>query len=191
MDLRLTAMDIYHKLDEFRKTFRGFDPNEVESYLEVVARAFEEINRENEILKNRIANMEEQIDEYRKKEESVHLALLRLQKFVEDTEDAAKKETELRIREAKIQAEQIVREAQEKANKIREDTLRLQSEKEKFIAEYRAFLHTQLKLISEIDTEDIEYYEETEEPFDTSSEAERRNGVSQITVEKAQLPGPD
>ena len=178
MYLRLTAMDIYQQ--EFRKIFRGFDPNEVESFLEVVARAFEEINHENETLKNRIANLEEQIEEYRKKEESVHLALLRLQKFVEDTEDSAKKETELRIREAKIQAGQIIREAQDKANKIREDIFRLQNEKEKFIAEYAAFLHTQLKIISEIEKEDIEYYEEAGEPFD-----------EEVIPEKAQLPGPE
>jgi len=189
MDLRLTAIDIYQQ--EFKKIFRGFDPIEVENFLDVVARAFEEINHENEMLKNQIANMEGQIEGYQKKEESVHLALLRLQKFVENTEDAAKKETELRIREAKIQAEQIIRQAQERANQIREDILRLQSEKEKFIAEYTAFLHTQLKLISAIEKEDIEYYEEAEESFDARSEAERRNDVSEITVEKAQLPVPE
>jgi len=171
-------MDIYQK--EFRKIFRGFDPDEVENFLEVVARGFEDIKHENETLKNRMANREEQIEEYRKKEESVHSALLRLQKFVEDTEDAAKKETELRIREAKIQGEQIIREAQDKANKIREDILRLQSEKERFIAEYTVFLRTQLKLISEIEKEDIEYYEETEEPFD-----------EEVIPEQAQLPGPE
>jgi len=52
-------------------------------------------------------------------------------------------------------------------------------------------LHTQLKLISAIEKEDIEYYEEAEESFDARSEAERRNDVSEITVEKAQLPVPE
>ena len=65
--------------------------------------------------------------------------------------------TELIVREAKIQAEQIVREANEKTNKIREEIFQLKTEKERFIAGYRAFLQTQLKLITDIEGQSALY----------------------------------
>ena len=64
--MRLTALDIYQQ--DFRKRFRGFDTNEVESFLEVLARDFEELTQDNSSLRNRSTTLEEQIQEYRHKE---------------------------------------------------------------------------------------------------------------------------
>ncbi|MBC8456648.1 MAG: DivIVA domain-containing protein [Deltaproteobacteria bacterium] len=148
-------MDIYQQ--QFGKSFRGYNTDEVESFLEVVARGYEEISKENAILSSRVSSLEEQLQEYQNKEQRIHDSLLQLQKFVENSEDTAQKETELIVREAKIHAEQIVREANEKANKIREEIFQLETEKEHFIAGYRAFLQTQLKLITDIEGQSALY----------------------------------
>jgi cell division initiation protein len=145
----LTALDIYQQ--EFKRVFRGYDPDEVESFLELVAASFEQMTRENSMLKNRIAALEEKVEEYRKKEESLRETLLSVQKFEESTKTAAQRESELIIKQAELEAERIIREAEEKANTIREEINRLKNLKERFIAEYRALLQTHYELLMEME----------------------------------------
>lgn len=145
----LTALDIYQQ--EFKRVFRGYDPDEVESFLEVVAASFEHLNRENGVLKAKIASLEEKIEEYRKTEESLRETLLSVQRFEESTKNALQRESELTMKQARMEAERIVNEAEEKANKIREEINRLKNMKERFIAEYRALLQTHHELLMEME----------------------------------------
>ena len=87
----LTALDIYQQ--EFKKVFRGYDPDEVESFLELVAASFEQLTRENAMLKNKVAELEEKLEEYRRKEESLRETLISVQKFEESTKIAAQRES--------------------------------------------------------------------------------------------------
>ncbi|HID57278.1 TPA: DivIVA domain-containing protein [Candidatus Poribacteria bacterium] len=145
----LTALDIYQQ--EFKRSFRGYDPDEVESFLELVAASFEQMTRENSMLKNRVAALEEKIEEYRKKEESLRETLLSVQKFEESAKTAAQRESEIIINRAKLEAQKIIHEAEEKANRIREEINRLKNLKERFIAEYRALLQTHYELLMEME----------------------------------------
>ncbi len=151
--MRLTALDIYQQ--DFRKRFRGFDTDEVESFLEVLARDFEELVQENNNLRNRITSLEEQIQEYRRKEAGIHEALLSVERYGEEARSTVERETELMIREARVQAESIIREANIKVMKIHEQITRLQHEKQRFIAQYRAALEAQKQLLHELQQMDF------------------------------------
>ncbi len=171
----LTALDIYQQ--EFKRSFRGYDPDEVESFLELVAASFEQMTRENSMLKNRIAALEEKIEEYRKKEESLRETLLSVQKFEESAKTAAQRESEIIINQAKLEAQRIIHEAEEKANRIREEINRLKNLKERFIAEYRALLQTHYELLMEMERrrKDEEELDETtlmEHPDDEGDRGE-------------------
>jgi cell division initiation protein len=58
--MRLTALDIQHQ--KFKTRLRGFDIQEVDAFLEQVTRAFEELQGENQQLKNRVERLEDEID---------------------------------------------------------------------------------------------------------------------------------
>lgn len=154
----LTALDIYQQ--EFKKVFRGYDPDEVESFLELVAASFEQLTRENAMLKNKVAELEEKLEEYRRKEESLRETLISVQKFEESTKIAAQRESELIIKRAKLEAERIIREAEEEAERIREEIERLKNLRERFIAEYKALLQTHFELLAEMERR---YRRETQE----------------------------
>lgn len=146
--MRLTALDIYQQ--DFRKRFRGFDPDEVESFLEVIARDFEELVQENSTLQNRIATLDEQLQEYRRKEADVHEALLSVERYGEEARHTADRETELMLREARLKTETIIRDAEVKAAQVEAQITRLQHEKRRFIAQYRAALDAQRALLDEL-----------------------------------------
>ena len=55
--MRLTAADI--RQQQFAvKLIRGFDPQEVDAFLEEIADDFEELARENNLLKEQLATLE-------------------------------------------------------------------------------------------------------------------------------------
>ena len=56
----LTPLDVRNKRADFKKLLRGYDPQEVDVFLEVVAERLEELVRENLTLKERTQLLQEQ-----------------------------------------------------------------------------------------------------------------------------------
>jgi DivIVA domain-containing protein len=55
---RLTPMEIFNK--DFKQAMRGYDVNEVNEFLDVVIRNYEEILKENEYLKEQLKTSKKQ-----------------------------------------------------------------------------------------------------------------------------------
>lgn len=143
--MRITPLDIQQK--QFKVKFRGFDMEEVASFLELIREELEELLRENSQLKEKVSILESQIEEYRKIEQSIRDTLMTAQKLVEDYKTNAKKEAELIIKEAEIKAEEIIREAQEKVVKIHEDIVDLKGIRRHFKEEIRRLIESHLRML--------------------------------------------
>ena len=76
MKLTLTPMDINNK--EFKKGMRGYNPDEVDDFLDEVIENYEEIYKENSSLKEKLSTLNEQLDHYRQIESTIqnHAMLL-------------------------------------------------------------------------------------------------------------------
>lgn len=151
--MKITALDIYNQ--GFRRRFRGYDCEEVDSFLEAIAKGFEELTRENKELSDQIKHLENQLEEHRRKEQGVYEALLQAHQYGEEAKSTAERESELLLREARCEADAIIRKAEDKANQIRQKMMILQHEKDRFVAEYRAFLHVQLKMLAEGEPQEL------------------------------------
>ncbi len=143
--MRITPLDIQQK--QFKVKFRGFDMEEVYSFLEIIREELEEILKENAMLKEKVAILENQIEEYRKIEQSIRDTLMTAQKLVEDYQANAKKEAELIIKEAEIKAENIIKEAQEKVVKIHEDIVDLKGIRRHFKEEIKRLIESHLRML--------------------------------------------
>jgi cell division initiation protein len=88
--------------------------------------------------------------------------LLQAHQYGEEAKSTAERESELILREAKFEANNIIRQTEDKAEAIRQEVMILQHEKERFIAEYRALLHAQLKVLSEAEQHQALDYSKTE-----------------------------
>jgi cell division initiation protein len=143
--MRITPLDIQQK--QFPMRFRGFDVDEVYSFLELVREEMEEILRENASLKEQLSRADSQIHEYRNMEITLRETLMTAQQMVEEYKTNARKEAELMIKEAELKAESSIKQAQEKVVKIHEDIVDLKGIRRHFKEEVKRLIESHLKMI--------------------------------------------
>jgi len=126
---------------------RGFDPDEVQNFLESLADEVQKINEENESLKSEVEALTEQINEYKKIEKNLQDTLLKAQENSTKSLEAAKKQTSLMLKEAELKAAQIIEKARENTNDIRNAVVNLREEKDLIIAKLKAIVNSQANLL--------------------------------------------
>jgi len=80
--MRITPMDIEQQ--EFSRSFRGYNEEEVDDFLDKIVKDYEELINENVRLNEEIEKMKERLKEFSEIEESLKGALLNAQKSAEE-----------------------------------------------------------------------------------------------------------
>lgn len=135
------------KNQEFSRTVRGYDREEVRAYLENLSDEVERIQNENSDLKSQIENLQNQVGDFKRIEKNLQTTLISAQESSSKAVESAKKQTALLIKESELKAKQIVDEAKEKANEIRDAVLKLREEKKMLVAKLKAIVETQSNLM--------------------------------------------
>ena len=105
--MRITPMDI--RQQQFTvKMFRGFDVQEVDTFLEDLAGDFETLLKENALLKEQLQALEERTRGLEDRERVLQETLVTTQKVVEDMKENARREATLTVREAELKGERMV-----------------------------------------------------------------------------------
>jgi len=143
--MRITPLDIQQK--QFTTRFRGFDMEEVDSFLELIREEMEELLRENANLREEVRRYEKQLKEYKNLEATLKDTLISTQKMVEEFKNTAKRDAELIIKEAELKAQEIIRKAQEKVVKIHEDITDLKGVRRHFKEELRRLIENHLAML--------------------------------------------
>jgi len=143
--MRITPLDIQQK--QFPMRFRGFDMDEVFSFLELIREELEELLRENASLKEQLSRADEQIKEYHNMEATLRETLMTAQQMVEEYKSNARKEAELLIKEAELKADAVIKEAQEKVVKIHEDIVDLKGIRRHFKEEVKRLIESHMRML--------------------------------------------
>jgi len=146
--IELTALDVRRKKGGFRRNLRGYDAEEVDGFLEVVAARLEALARENSRLFERGQELSATVDAFRQREQAMNEALVSAQQLRDDIRSQAQREAELRIREATAEGERIITEARKEVARLREELQLLTTQRDRFFRSYRSFLESQLAEIS-------------------------------------------
>lgn len=157
--MRITPLDIQQK--QFATKFRGFDMEEVDSFLELIREEMEELLRENANLREEAKRYEKQLKEYKNLETTLKDTLVNTQQMVEEYRNNAKKDAELIIKEAELKTEEMVKMAQEKVVKIHEDITDLKGIRRHFKEEVKRLIESHMRMLE----------------FDKEREAETPNEV--------------
>jgi cell division initiation protein len=115
--MRMTAIDIRQQQFAVR-LFRGFDPQEVDAFLEEMADDFDELTRENALLKEQLVQVEEKSRGVEGREKTLQETLITTQKIAEEFKENARREAELVLREAHLRAEKSMQDAREEHAKL-------------------------------------------------------------------------
>lgn len=140
--MALTPMDIHNK--EFAHSFRGYVVEEVNEFLDRVAKDFEQILRENIDLKDQINQLNEKMKGYQKLEETMHNAIVIAQEAAEEVKQNANREAELIRREADREAQRIVEESRYRSSRILTEHDDLFKQAQVFKMRFRSFLEAQI-----------------------------------------------
>jgi cell division initiation protein len=105
--VRITPMDIRQQQFTVRM-FRGFDVQEVDTFLEDLAADYEALLKENSLLKEQLQALEERTRGLEDREKVLQETLMTTQRVVEEMKENARREASLLVREAELQSEKIV-----------------------------------------------------------------------------------
>ena len=158
--MKLTPLEI--RKQEFRKSMRGFDPVEVQTFLEMVAEQYEQLQEENKSLSRQVLELETRLKSYQENEKTLRDTLLNLQEVKRQSEEASRRQADLQIKEAELKAMEIIESARKEAQKIRDEVQWLKTQKESFINRIRHVLVSQMELLSVMELDDVLSPEATE-----------------------------
>ena len=143
--MNITPLDITQK--QFKKVFRGLDPEEVEAFLGLVAVELEALLKDYANLNDVAQRRAEQLAEYRERERALQETLVAAQRASEEIRDSARKEAEITISDAELQAEKIVQAAHTRFLRIVDDINELKRQRIQFETNVRTLVESHTKLL--------------------------------------------
>ncbi len=153
--MKITPLDI--RKQEFKKSFKGYDKNEVDIFLEMTAKDMENLVRENKSLQEQLRELDIKIEDYKRMEKTLQDTLTSAQKTTDEIRRNARKEAEMIVKRAKMQAREILEDVTARVRDLKNQISALKSQRDGFIAQLRGFLSSQLKMLDEM--ERIKVYE--------------------------------
>jgi cell division initiation protein len=126
----------------FRVKFRGYDQEEVNRFLEEVARTVESLNRDNAGLRERLVLLEQQVTELKRAEATLSNTLMSAQSLADDVKRNAQRDAELIVKEAELKAEELFRQARIELADTQRELALLQKQRLLMVERMRATLHT-------------------------------------------------
>jgi cell division initiation protein len=143
--MNVTPLDITQK--QFRKVFRGLDPEQVEAFLGLVAVELEALLKDYANLNDDNRRKAEEIQAFRGRERALQETLVAAQKASEEIRDSARKEAEITISDAELQAEKIVQAAHTRFLRIVDDINELKRQRLQFETNVRTLVESHVKLL--------------------------------------------
>jgi cell division initiation protein len=131
-------MDIQRQ--EFARAWRGYDQEEVRTYLNIVAEEVAALQRERDSLDQQVQNMQGLLDEHRQREAILKNTLLTAQRVSEEIREVARKQSESVVREAEMQADRLLELAQAKAHDVERGILDLRGQRTALRTDVRALI---------------------------------------------------
>ncbi|HBR17688.1 MAG: hypothetical protein A3G39_02495 [Deltaproteobacteria bacterium RIFCSPLOWO2_12_FULL_43_16] len=144
--MKITPIEI--KEHKFKRSALGYDKNEVNALLGVIAEAIEEATKQNNKLEDKIKDMTAKLAEHEEREKILRETITTAQRMVEDLKNNAKKEAELIVSEAKIQAEELVKKAHERVVKVQDEIYQLKKQRLEMQTSIRTILEHHANLLN-------------------------------------------
>lgn len=136
--MNLTSKDI--KKNDFRKSLRGFDVNEVEAFLETVSNHYERLLVENKNLMEKVKSLTNDINIYKENELTLQKAIVKSQDLAEEIVNNAKRKADLIVREAELNSKKLGQDVSEDIINKRNDLEDIKVKNERLMEETKNFL---------------------------------------------------
>ena len=152
-------------MEKVNRTAHGYDPEQVNAFLDQIINQVEKIVGELKVRDERILELEEELakqdslrerlGQYQRMEDTLNKALFMAQKTSDQIKNNAYRESELIVDEAKKNANRIVNEALLKADKTEMEAATLKRNINIYKRRLAAIIEQQLELVNDIEKVDF------------------------------------
>ncbi|MBI5629166.1 MAG: DivIVA domain-containing protein [Candidatus Rokubacteria bacterium] len=146
--MRITPMDI--RQQQFTvKMFRGFDVQEVDTFLEDVAQDYEALVRENTLLKEQLQVLEDRTRGLEERERVLQQTLVTTQRLTEEMKESARREAALTVREAEVAGEKLLEAVRTEEAVIRSEIMLLKRNRRQLAEGLRSTIEMYQRMVEQ------------------------------------------
>jgi cell division initiation protein len=187
--LPIRPIDVRRK--EFKSSFRGYDPNQVDDFLDAVADEFERNYTENQRMREEVSSLRDRLQQFEDLEGSIRAALVHAEQASNDlrraaTQEAegikqsAQREADFTIREAQSRSHQMLADSSSRVERVRTSYEALQEAKRSFVNDFRHLLKSVTETMENMEVASAREIEASlRERLDTESIAVVREAASE------------
>jgi cell division initiation protein len=143
--MKLTPADVQRQI--FSARFRGFDKDEVRTFLAAVAEEMAGLQREKDLVAQQLRHLELIVNEHRERESILKNTLLTAQKASEDIRETARREAETIVKQADLQGDRLLELAQNRAHEVERGILELRGQRSSLRTDIRAVITRLTRLL--------------------------------------------
>ncbi len=143
--MRITPLDV--RKQEFRKVVRGLDPEEVYAFLATAADEYEVVLTDNKQLREKVLELDDKVNEYRNMERTLRDTLLTAERVMAEARENARKEAELILRDAHVQADVQTASISSQVQTLKTQLRELRMHRDQFLMRLRSMADSQVGLV--------------------------------------------
>ncbi len=138
-------------MNNFNTTFRGYDKEQVKSYLDKIIYEYERLLNEKKEADRKVEALKKELIRFESLESTLNRAIFNAENAADDIKRVARNEAESYINEAKRNASKIVNDALIKAERAQEEADRLRRNVTVLKRRLKSIIEGQLEVIEEMD----------------------------------------
>lgn len=147
---KFSAEDIANQ--GFQAKFRGYDPDQVHEFLDGLAAAWREMQKDCRRLHGEVDEQAKDLREYRRREKSLVQALETARQVAEEIRHQADRDAEVIMAETELKAERMLSQAEQQVIALRSELFDLQEQRTRLHSEMRDLLAHYTALIERNET---------------------------------------
>jgi cell division initiation protein len=182
-------------LDKKFEKGRGYDKKEVDDYLQELYEAFQEMYRKNVEYQDQIQSLNSGLQHYKTIETSLQKALILAEKTADETIQTARLKAESIIREAENRAAMYTADSRAELEAVHGKTIGLMQEYVRYKAQFNKLIQEQIELLNgsrfDIQTDDLLAFQKLNEESNAKDLADTQPLPQGETEDTDEIPTPE
>ena len=143
--MQISRIDILNRT--FTRSLRGYNPEEVDAFLQGIADTLGQLTEERVTLANQVTIVEAQLAEHKEREATLRDTLITTQKLTDSLKATAQREAQLIIDSAHARAESLMQQGNLRLAQLEESIGETRKMKAQFEMRIRSMIEAHLKLL--------------------------------------------
>lgn len=144
----LTPIDIQNK--DFSKKVRGYDPNEVDDFLDEIIKDYQQLLKDNQTLKTKISMLTKTVENYKSIENSMTKSVEMAKETARDIKENAAAEAQMIINNAKLDASRLAKQIDDEHIKRHNEMIKVKSETDMYKARVKTMCQSMIKMLDDM-----------------------------------------